>query len=267
MGKPLISISIENKTLNEELNKLRGRNLRRNMTNVVNKLAFDGTKALVGEMKRVFKNPTKFTLGAFKVIKAKPFETDAAIVTRDLVAGQNIGVAAARYLSPDVFGDERGRKPSEHALSELSRGRYWVPGDDAPLDAAGNIKASEIRAILSHLSLHDDPSKNLSDRQSARLKRGIKKKGETERRKYAANGQRGSYFVGHDKNGTPLGVFKYAGVNNQVLWILRFVDKPPHYRKILPARQIVDQVIEKRASYHVEQEIEIRLQRRLAGKP
>lgn len=261
MSERLISISIDNKKLNKELNELRRRNLPRNMTNVVNKLAFDGTAALKEEMKKVFKNPTNWTLNAFKVIKAKPFETSASIVTRDLSPGYNKGTAAARYLSPDVFGGERGMKPSEHALSQVSGGQYWVPGRDAPLDAHGNIKPSEIKAILSHLSLYDDPNKNLSDKRSAYLKRRTKN-----RSPQNANGQRGQYFVGHSKSGHPIGVYKYSGTPGKILEIIRFIQTLPHYRTILRAQQVIDQVIEKRARYHVEQEIAIRTRKILEGK-
>lgn len=261
MSKPLISISINNKTLNKELNELRRRNLPRNMTNVVNKLAFDGTAALKEEMKKIFKKPTNWTLNSFKVIKAQPFKTSSAIATRDLSPGYNKGTAAARYLSPDVFGGERGMKPSEHALSKVSGGQYWIPGRDAPLDAHGNIKPSEIRAILSHLSLYDDPDKNLSDKRAAYLQKRTKNRGPKN-----ANGQRGQYFVGHSKEGHPIGVYKYSGTPGKILEIIRFVPTIPHYHKILPVQQIVDQVIEKRARYHVEEEIAIRTRKILEGK-
>lgn len=261
MSRPTFTISIDSKKLREGLNELRGRGLHRNMTNVVNKLAFDGTAALRDEMKRVFKNPTNWTLNSFKVIKARPFRTDAAIATRDIAPGYDRGSAAARYLSPDVLGDQRGMKPSEHALSELSGKQFWVPGRDAPLDANGNIKASEIGRILSHLSLHDDPGKNLSDQAAARLRRRTQRRGPKN-----ANGQRGSYFVGRAENGHAVGVYKYSGTPGKILEIIRFVPVLPRYHKILPAQQIVSQVIERRARHHVEQEIAIRARKKAEGK-
>ncbi|MXV35634.1 hypothetical protein GS535_03560 [Saccharibacter sp. EH611] len=255
----LITISMDNKKLRKDLEKLRGRGHQRGMTNVVNSLAFDSRRAVVDGMKRVFHNPTNWTLGMFRVIKAPPGRTEAALATKDLVAGQNVGAAAARYLSPDVFGGERGMKPSEHALSKVSGGQYWVPGNDAPLNASGNIKSSEIKAILSHLSLYEDPSKNISEETMRALRKGKKNKN--------ANGQRGKYFIGKSKkSGRPIGVYKYSGTPGKVLQIIRFVAKPPHYRKILPAQEIVDDVVERNAPSYVEREIYHHLRRALKDK-
>lgn len=255
--KRLVTISMDTKHLRKELETLRARGHKRGITNVVNNLAFDSRDAVFNDMKRVFYNPTKWTLGMFKVIKARPNETEAVLATKDLVGGKTIGTAAARYLSPDVFGGEREMKPSEHALSKISGGQYWVPGDDAPLDGSGNIKGATIRTLLAHLDLNEDPEKNLSQQRSRTLRKNSKN----------AKGKRGQYFVARYKDGKrPLGIYKYSGTPGKVLQIIRFVATPPHYRKILPVQEIVDQTVIKNVRQHVDHEIFHQIRRALKNK-
>lgn len=245
-----INIRLDTKQLRRDLAELKGRNVPRAMCNVVNRLAYNSRLKLQDEMKAKFKNPTPWTLGMFAMIPAKPGQARAAIVTKDLTSSYKGGTAAARYLSPEVFGGERELKPSEKKLSIISEGQEWVPGRDAPLNSYGNIKLSEIKKIL-------DEIPNIGKRQNG------------PRIKYMKGGPRpkDQYFVlRKSENGKPMGVYKRVGKSRKFKEILRFIPTNAHYRPILPAQKIVDDLIAGRARRYVDEELVKSAQKRFSGK-
>ena len=72
-------------------------------------------------------------------------------IPQDNQAGS--GTPAAKFLLPQIEAGGRDQKRFEVALKAvgiLKAGWYVVPGDHAEIDAYGNIKASQIRHILSY---------------------------------------------------------------------------------------------------------------------
>lgn len=245
----LINIRLDTKQLRRDLAELKQKRLPRAMCNVVNRLAHGAKLKIQDEMKARFRNPTPWTLGMFSVIPAKPGQAHASIVTKDLTSSYKGGTAAARYLSPEVFGGERELKPSEKLLSEVSEGQEYVPGKDAPLNGNGNIRLSEITKILADLGK-------------------LKVKSRGPRGKRGAAKTTGQYFVArHAGTGKPVGIYKRTGrKKSQFLEILRFIPTNAHYRPILPAQKIVDDLIARRASRYVQEEVKKSAQKCFNGK-
>lgn len=243
-----INIRLDTKQLRRDLAELRGRSIPRAMSNVVNRLAYNSRLKIQDEMKVKFRNPTAWTLGMFAVIPAKPGQARAAIVTKDLTGSYKGGTAAARYLSPEVFGGERELKPSEKLLSSISEGQEWVPGRDAPLNSNGNIRLSEIVKILADLG---------------KLKSGPRRRSKGGKSIQAT----GQYFVARDAGtGKAVGIYKRTGKGKGFLEILRFIPTNARYRPSLPAQRIVDDLISRRARRYVEEELEKSAQKRFSGK-
>lgn len=243
-----INIRLNAKQLRRDLAELKGHSIPRAMSNVVNRLAYNSRLKIQDEMKVKFRNPTAWTLGMFAVIPARPGSASASIVTKDLTSSYKGGTAAARYLSPEVFGGERELKPSEKLLSSISEGQEWVPGRDAPLNSNGNIRLSEIVRILVDLGkLKAKPSRRSKGRKVIQTT--------------------GDYFVPrHAGTGRPLGIYKRTGRGKSYREILRFIPTHARYRPILPAQRIVDDLISRRARGYVQEEIEKFTQARFNGK-
>ena len=105
---------------------------------------------LPAEMRKVFRNPVAYTLNSLRVEPATKDTLRARVMVKDKAAG----LAPENYLLPEVQGGGRKHKASEMAMrysGALSQGQYAMPGAGLSLDAAGNVKASEIRTILAAL--------------------------------------------------------------------------------------------------------------------
>lgn len=114
--------------------------------------------------KKVFSNPSPFTLRALKYIAATAKEPWAAVgfnieavqdSTGKTLRFEDLGpgmTPAGKYLQFQIDGGRRNYKRFEKALQAvgvLPTGWYCVPGERAKLDAFGNHSAGEIRQILS----------------------------------------------------------------------------------------------------------------------
>lgn len=104
-------------------------------------------EAEVSEMRRVFKNPTRFTLNALAIKLDKP-RMEARVEVKD-----GYWSRADNYLKAQIEGTGmRRQKAFEKALQAvgvLPAGWVAVPGEKAKLDAYGNHRPGEIRQILS----------------------------------------------------------------------------------------------------------------------
>lgn len=129
---------------------------------------------VVSAMKRNFDRPTPFTLNSTYTKPATKRHLVAEVGIKDWAAK---GTPAARYLSPLIHGGPRGDKRSERALrirGLLPRGRFLIPGDDAPLNRYGNVTAGQVVKALSNIRGQIDSAQNTG---SARSKQRAKRSG------------------------------------------------------------------------------------------
>jgi hypothetical protein len=106
--------------------------------------------ALKAEMPRAFDRPTAYTQNALTVVWASKANLVAQVQFRD-AAGK--GLAADKYLGPEVFGGGRNLKRSELALQRigLSTGKFAVPAAAAEIDSYGNMSRGQTVRLLSYL--------------------------------------------------------------------------------------------------------------------
>ncbi len=109
----------------------------------INKTGQKVKVGLVEEMKRVFKNPTPYTLNSLQL---KPATKQSLVATVWFKEFGDKGTAATKYLPPQVFGGSRDMKRSEKKL-----GSYYVPGGAIRLNKYGNITPGVITGIMSNL--------------------------------------------------------------------------------------------------------------------
>lgn len=121
------------------------------MSMALNATAFGVRQDLQADMRRVFDNPVKWTLGGVRYSKAtKKALTATVFIAED--GGK--GIAPAKYLLAQVEGGQRRAKRMERALQAkglLPAGWYAVPSRDLALDANGNVKGGLVTRILSQL--------------------------------------------------------------------------------------------------------------------
>ncbi len=128
----------------------RGR-LPRATKNALNWTAFDTRERVQKLMRRVFHEPTKFTLKGVLVDKATNRRLRSSVYLRDEATK---GTPPAKYLQHQVRGTSRQPKRFEAALRSrglIGSNQFVVPGPDAPLNKAGNVTGGRTQKILSAL--------------------------------------------------------------------------------------------------------------------
>ena len=208
-------------------------------SNALNSTAFKVKDTNIGEMKRVFDRPTRFTLNAFYVYRATADKLTARVFLKENVVGRH-------YLRPEMFGGPRLAKVFEETLRArglLPPDMFAVPGSGAKLDAFGNMSRGQLMQILSALGAAERTSGYSANRTPDSSRR--------RRRKL------GSYFVGRPGGGKlPLGVwqvFRFAS-GTAVKPILMFV-KQPVYRVRFDFRAVSERTAAKAFPYFFEQEL------------
>lgn len=115
---------------------------------------------LIAEMRRVFDRPTRYTLNSLAIRPATKQSLEASVFMKEF-AGK--GTPAWKYLHAQIEGGSRRQKRFERSLSAaglLPQGWFAVPGDNAQLDADGNMSRGQIVKILSALRASSDPTQN-----------------------------------------------------------------------------------------------------------
>lgn len=180
------------------------------MSKAINETAKEVKADLVNEMKRVFDRPTSYTLNSVFIKPANKRDLTAYVGLKEW--GWK-GLDANKYLSPQIFGGNRGFKRSERSLQRaglLPSGMYWTPGKGARLNSHGNISGGQITQILSVLQASVDTAQNMTARSKVR------------------NRKPREYFVGKPGGGRlPLGVYERRG--RKIKPILTFI-KGPNYK-------------------------------------
>ena len=108
-------------------------------------------------MQRVFDRPTRWTLNSLFLKPAKRDDFDAKVFFKDFAPK---GTTAGRYLEPQIEGGTRRLKRSEQHLRRgrfLDPGYYLVPGNDAKLNAFGNIPKGQMTKALSDIGAQFNP--------------------------------------------------------------------------------------------------------------
>lgn len=170
------------------------------------------TEAVPAQMQRVFDRPTAYTLNALRFTPATATQLFATVAVKDKAAG----IAPNRFLSPQEKGGARGQQRRERAFAYagvLASGRYAMPGAATALDAHGNVKASDVRTILTAL-------KNIKAASATTGRDGSKRK----------KGRKldNSLFVGKPRGGSrPEGIYRREGQRLRPLFI--FTNQTPSY--------------------------------------
>ena len=123
------------------------------------------------EMKRVFDNPTPFTLNSIRYTKATKHKLISTVSLKDF-AGK--GTPASKYLSAQISGGKREAKRSEIWLREkglLAPNMFWVPGKGMIKNKYGNLTAGKITQILSVLGAFPDLLQNTTRTSRKRNKK------------------------------------------------------------------------------------------------
>lgn len=124
-------------------------------------------KANRGEMKRVFKNPTRYTLNAQYVKPATKRDLSASVWLK----GSN-RKRDRHYLEPHVTGGSREPTGFERALQRiglLAPGWFAIPGKYMSRGSRGNITRGTYQKVLAQLRGFQDSQQNVTG--SARSKR------------------------------------------------------------------------------------------------
>lgn len=187
--------------------------------------ARDAEKDVRKVLPETFDRPTPYTMKSTFVRPATRTDPRAWIGFRD---AYDKGTSAAQYLLPNVEGGMRRLKRSEMQLRTariLPTGMYAVPGEEAEIDAYGNMRRGQMVKILSFLRVSVDPTLNRSRTRASRGKR-----------------RKESYFVAKPNNrqGLPPGIYRRDGADPRPVVI--FV-RPPSYRPRFRFYEIIERSV------------------------
>lgn len=142
--------------------------------------AKDVQAAIKEEMRTAFDRPTAYALNGTFLKAATKTNLEARIWVKDNPFGK--GVPADRFLSPQIFGEQRRHKGSERLLQAnglMPDGWYLVPAAGAQLDGNGNIRRSQLRQILSQLKVQGAGGHESRAQNSDRSRRTVARQGVT----------------------------------------------------------------------------------------
>lgn len=192
------------------------------------------------EIRDVFDRPTPFIQNSIFIKPSNKLNLTAKVGVKDNGFGK--GIPAIKPLEAEIVGGERRLKRYEVALRSigvLPEGYFTVPGDGAEIDGYGNMKAGQIRQLLSYFRANRDVGSisNSTDATRAKLARGTKKKAGV------------SYFVGKPGD-APLGIWRrsemglFSGPSKPLMPILIFVQSA-RYEAVYDFDFVARQTIER----------------------
>ena len=192
--------------------------------------AFDVRGALRDSLASTFDRPTPYTLNSTYVQAAAPSNPRAWVGFRE---NSGKGTPAARYLLPNVDGGGRRQKRAEVQLRNsgvMPPGRYAVPGEEAELDAYGNMKRGQLVKILSAVRAFGEQG------YTANRSRTAKSRGKRRHEGYFA-------APPGNRSGLPPGIYKRDAADPRP--VLLFV-KAPSYRPRFRFHAIVERAVRER---------------------
>jgi hypothetical protein len=184
----------------------------------LNNTAKIAKEAVVAEMRRAFRSPVPFTLGAIYVSRATKQKLMAQVSVKNQSGGR---LSPVHWLYPEVEGGARSTKAFEKALQDLGAlpsGWAAVPANDAPRDSFGNVSGAYIRRMLSVLQSTGMVGPKMPSAPTNKVKRAQAKA------KFFA-------IPGGAAKGSGLtpGIYQREGTR---LWaIFAFIPRVPSYRK------------------------------------
>lgn len=201
----------------------------------LSRTAVDARNAVRAEMPSIFDRPTPYTLNSLQAIPATRQNPTAAVEFRMFSVK---GTPATEYLLPQVDGGPRRLKRHERALRAagyLPNGWFVVPGEEAEMDAYGNMRRGQMVKILSHLRAFTAAGSNLN-RSRTTKNRGVRRKE--------------GYFPAKPGNreGLPPGIYQRDGADARP--VLIFVARPPAYQPRFPFHALVQATVRRRFGAH-----------------
>lgn len=194
--------------------------------------AYKAKDDLRNEMQSVFDRPTPYTLNSIAVRRATTANPTAELYIKG-EGSSGKGVAATKYLTPEVYGGSRSHKRFERALQArglMPSGMYVVPAGGAKLDQYGNASRGQMTQILSQLKVQLTSGYDSAASNSAASKRSRRRQGVT-------------YFSlprGHGKLKPGIYLRRDFAHGSEVKPVFLFVSNPS-YNVRLPFHKIVEQ--------------------------
>ncbi len=239
MAEQMIKSQIDITKITQDLSEFQRKLIPQVTTDTINHVANIAAKKVRTEMSKVFDRPTPYTLNSVYVLPAKVVSTEAFayIAIKDW---PDKGIAAHKYLSPQIYGGGRNLKRSEDALIRkgyLPVGMLaTVPGKGMKLNAYGNISGATMVSILSGLKAFNEAG-YIANRTA---KSAAKKKPRQ--------------FVVMDPPGKGvLGVYeRYGTGKRKIKPLLAFVKQPQYKQRLRFHTIILDEYNEKFARLFLE---------------
>lgn len=210
----------------------------------LNRTAFAVRAALQKKMPEVFDRPTPYTLRSMRVQKATKARLSAEVALKDF-GGK--GIAASKYLRPQVFGGRRVQKRYEKALSRVGPTGYYIPAAGATMDAYGNMSRGQIVRLLSYLQAFSEQGYKANSTALSRARLAKNRKGKDGYKRingvvYFISRGKGS-MSGNREQHLPEGVWSKTGTHGAVLKPVLIVPrKEPEYTPLLPFYETAEEV-------------------------
>lgn len=207
--------------------------------------AQDARQAVQRALPETFDRPTPYTINSTFIRPATKADPVAWVGFKD---DWGKGTPAARYLLPNVDGGRRRDKRMERQLRTaglLPAGMFAVPGEEASLDAYGNMRRSEVVRILSQTRAFGEQGYSANRTGSARSKKKRRRNG---------------YFAALPGNagGLPPGIYQRDGGDARPVVI--FV-RAPSYRPRFRFHDIVERAVRANIGRRLEEAVRIVNQR------
>ncbi|NLA67365.1 MAG: hypothetical protein GX856_03805 [Gammaproteobacteria bacterium] len=236
--------------LGRQFTELERHNLPFAIVQACNATAFEIRETWKRTAPRVFDRPTRMTVNAAQYRKATRDRLYAEVFIRDEA---HKGTPPSKYLFPQVEGGERTAKGMERLLMSkgaMPQGMFAVPGKGVELDAHGNVRAGQVRQILSQLGAGLESGYVSNESEASRGRR---------LRRQAKRGDRGgNYFVIKQKRGRLLpGVYErlVTGFGSGVRSIFVFV-RSVRYRQRFDIYGLAQRQWDRLMPFHFRRELQ-----------
>lgn len=243
MAEQFVKANIDISKIVSELSDFHKKLIPQVATDTINHVANIAAKKVRDAMSKVFDRPTPYTLNSVYVLPAKVVSTEAFAYI-SIKDWPDKGIAANKYLSPQIYGGGRNLKRSEEALMRkgfLPTGSLaTAPGKGMKLNAYGNIPGSTMVSILSGLGAFSEAG-YIANRAAKIAKKSKSKK-------------KPRQFAVFDPPGAGvLGIYERYGTDMRKIKPLVAFVKIPNYKPRLRFHQIIlDEYHEKFARLFLE---------------
>lgn len=190
--------------------------------------AFDMREGLQVEMRKVFNEPTRFTLNSLKVTRTQNHNMEAYVWLKDPER------MSEHYLLPQILGGGRKTKGFERALGDTR----MYPARGLKLTRAGNISRGLITQVLSALGLaeqHQGYQANRTEKSARRNRKRLK-----------------DYVYLYEGSGKmPPGIYQRSGLRGRGLKpIMLEDDQDRKYLPVFEFYKVSELVANERFPYH-----------------